>query len=63
MHSFEVHSNESACRKVDVLGWKKSERRGILQYADVIEVQEEGEIYIDDDNLPVLENPPVADKE
>ena len=24
MHSFEVHSNESACRKVDVLGWTKS---------------------------------------
>ena len=24
MHSFEVHSNESACRKVDVLGWNKS---------------------------------------
>ena len=24
MHSFEVHSNESACRKVDVLSWNKS---------------------------------------
>ena len=24
MHSFEVHSNESACRKKAVLGWNKS---------------------------------------
>ena len=24
MHSFEVHSNESACRKSYVLGWNKS---------------------------------------
>ena len=24
MHSFEVHSNESACREVDILGLKKS---------------------------------------
>ena len=24
MHSLKVHSNESACRKVDVLGWNKS---------------------------------------
>ena len=24
MYSFEVHSNESACRNVDVLGWTKS---------------------------------------
>ena len=24
MHSFEVHSNESACRKISVLGWNKS---------------------------------------
>ena len=24
MHSFEVDSNESACRKVDVLGWNNS---------------------------------------
>ena len=24
MHSFEVHSNESACRKRPVLGWNKS---------------------------------------
>ena len=24
MHSFEVHSNESACRKKSVLGWNKS---------------------------------------
>ena len=24
MNSFEVRSNESACRKVDVLGWNKS---------------------------------------
>ena len=24
MHSFEVHSNESACRNLDVLGWTKS---------------------------------------
>ena len=26
-HSFVVHSNESACRKVDVLGWNKSNNR------------------------------------
>ena len=26
MHSFEVYSNESACRKVEVLGWNKSIR-------------------------------------
>ena len=24
MHNFIVHSNESACRKMDVLGWTKS---------------------------------------
>ena len=24
MHYFEVHSNESACRKMDVLVWNKS---------------------------------------
>ena len=27
MHSFEVHSNKSACRKVDVLVWNKSSSR------------------------------------
>ena len=26
MRNFVVHSNESACRKVDVLGWKNSYR-------------------------------------
>ena len=26
MHSFEVHSNESACRKRSVLGWNESNR-------------------------------------
>ena len=24
MHNFEVHSSESECRKVDALGWTKS---------------------------------------
>ena len=35
---------------------KKIEIRGILRYGDVIEVRSEGQISIDDDNIPVPEN-------
>ena len=35
---------------------KKIERRGILGYGDVIEVRSEGQISIDDDNIPVPKN-------
>ena len=35
---------------------KKIESRGVPQYGYVIEVQEDVDIYIDDDNLHALEN-------
>ena len=40
---------------------RKIERTGILQDGDVIEVQVEGEIFIDGDNLPAAENIPVPE--
>ena len=48
MHSFEVHSNESACRKVDVLGWTKSMDRSEYIKIKIIDTPTE---FIDKYNL------------
>ena len=59
MHSFEVHSNESACRKVDVLDWNKSYTIP-FRFSDVVGV---GEVILNkcvaldrDGLIPVLED-------
>ena len=66
MHGFEVHSNESACRKRSVLGWNKSNMDSLdesLKYVAVNTTHTEtnefyvimfvSEVYILQDNTTI----------